>query len=840
MKTVTAAFKAAQADESAVAVRRISYKRRYWIEASKTYAWEAAWTTLGEDQIVAVSPITAKLDTDAVNEFKISNVTIQLKNADRRWSTYNPFGVFKKDTASPYYGYEPFWTKFKIETGYVVAGVDTYLPLFVGVAVEFQTDAYSDNVQISVQGLEALLQNANAENVSTLVTDETPSGTVNGTNKDFTTIQPGVGIVTLVTVDGFAKKAGSEYSLSQLDDTTLGAKITFATAPTGGQVVKVSYRYWKQNNKIESLVSDLLLEAGIGLGSQSIQTIIFPVGVQSNVNLTSQVDFLAGTHSKADLISSPGDIKVDRYASGNGKIIDNFSDGDYTASPAWTTALVVNDGSVGLSVVSGELRFNRTQPVDGAASAYVSSSDAVGAWQFKTRFSGDAPSGALSRTSMYFFFMASALNGGAMPARNFPSDGYMVLLSWSPSFGKTLSLIKMTGTTGTDLGSKSFSWNADTTYTIKVTRTSAGVITVYVDGVQHLQATDTTYNTATIAGFASDYDSTLGSYTCNHYFDDFTFTNRAVDATWESATIDLGSTPTAFDRATIVKALTGNATVTVYTKVSTDGISWDAYAQVGTDGTINSALKRYLMVKVVPAEDTVDNTTAVLNSITIPYSTTTTPVKLARFTGKTVYQAIQDLGAFANYEWGFTEAEVFFFRSKNAAQDVDETFDSGANLIDVAAINNGYDRVYHEVEAEFGAFKIVVGDDGSTHSGPLSRFGKRRFTVGNSDILISNDTDVATGIAIGLQAYLSRPRRTARLRTKLMEWVDLSDTVMVNYVDAPGDWWLGDTDVYLGQPDISLHGPEANTFYGVKAKVVGYRHDIENKISEFEVEEILQ
>lgn len=831
MKTVTAAFKAAQADESAVAVRRISYKRRYWIEASKTYAWEAAWTTLGEDQIVAVSPITANLDTDTVNEFKISNVTIQLKNSDRRWSTYNPFGVFKKDAASPYYGYEPFWTKFKIETGYVVAGVDTYLPLFVGVAVEFQTDAYSDNVQISVQGLEALLQNANAENVSTLVTDETPSGTVNGTNKDFTTIQPGVGIVTNVTVDGFAKKAGSEYSLSQLDDTTLGAKITFATAPTGGQVVKVSYRCWKQNNKIESLVSDLLLEAGIGLGSQSIQTIIFPVGVKSNVNLTSQVDFLAGTHSKADLISSPGDIKVDRFASGNGAVIDSFSDGDYTANPAWT--LTVSGGTP--SVVDGEFRARHTHLGAGYVIGLVANSGSVGVWKYKCRFSGSVPVGGIAFSTLTFGFLGNN-SGGLL------FGGYVVSLEWYSSGAKRLAIYKNDGSAyPTNLvAEKNFAWSASTDYYFKITRTSAGVISVYVNDTLQLQVTETTYSSGDSVQFTSGYSSSAGTFSADHFFDDFSFTNKSVDATWESATIDLGSTPTAFDRATIVKTLTGSATVTVYTKGSTDGISWDAYAQVGTDGTINSALKRYLMVKVVPAEDTVDNTTAALNSITIPYSTTTTPVKLARFTGKTVYQAIQDLGAFANYEWGFTEAEVFFFRSKNATQDVDETFDSGTNLIDVAAINNGYDRVYHEVEAEFGAFKIVVGDDGSTHSGPLSRFGKRRFTVGNSDILISNDTDVATGIATGLQAYLSRPRRTARLRTKLMEWVDLSDTVMVNYVDNPGDWWLGDTDVYLGQPDIHLHGPEANTFYGVKAKVVGYRHDIENKISEFEVEEILQ
>lgn len=840
MKTVSDAFKAAQAASTSVSLRRVSYKRRYWVEASKSYAWEGSWTVLPSSDIVAVSPVTAKLDTEAVNEYKVSNVTLQLKNADRRWAARNPFGRFAKDSGSPYYGYEPFWTKFKIETGYTVEGVDTYVPLFVGVAVDFQTDGYSDNCQISVQGLEALLINADAENVSTAVADETPSGTVNGTNKDFTTINPGVGVVSIVTVDGFAKTAGTEYTLGQMDDPTLGAKITFVTAPTTGQVVKVSYRYWKQNKSIESLVSDLLLEAGIGLGSQSINSVLFPVGINNTLTLTSQADFLAGTvQTKTDLLSSPGDIKINRLASGNGGIIDNFDDGDYTASPAWTTALSVNGGSVGLSVVAGELRFNRSQPVEGSASAYVSTTDAVGAWQFKTRFSGNAPSGFLSRTSMYFFFMSSALNGGAMPTKNIPSDGYMVLLSWDSTGNKSLGLIKMTGTTGTDLGSKSFSWSADTNYTIRVTRTSSGVITVYVDGIQQLQATDTTYTTATIAGFISDYGSTLGSYTCNHYFDDFIFTKKSIDATWESAVVDFGATPTQFGKADIVKTVTGAASVAAYTAGSTDGISFDSYSLVSSEGNVASALKRYMKVKLVLSEDSVDNTTATAHSFALQYKTTTTAVRLAKFTGKTVYDAIQDMGAFSNYEWGFDTSEVFFFRPKETSATVDQALASGTNLSDVSAINEGFDRVFHEVQAEYGTFKITVSDNGLFPSAPAPRFGKRRFTIGSADILIANDTDVATGIAIQFFEFLSQPRRTLKAKTKMMEWLDLSDTVSVTYRDAPGPWWLGDTDVELGDQANWLHGPEANTIDGFVGKVVGYRHDTENKVSEFDIEEIL-
>ena len=80
MKTVSTAFKDAQKAPAAVSMRRLSYKRRYWVEASKAYTWEAALTVLPENEIVSVSPITGKLDTDNLNEFKISNVNLVLKN----------------------------------------------------------------------------------------------------------------------------------------------------------------------------------------------------------------------------------------------------------------------------------------------------------------------------------------------------------------------------------------------------------------------------------------------------------------------------------------------------------------------------------------------------------------------------------------------------------------------------------------------------------------------------------------------------------------------------------------------------------------------------------------
>jgi len=377
MKTVSTAFKEAQKSTAAVSVRRVSYKRRYWVESSHAYTWEAAWTVLPEDQIVSVSPITGKLDTDKLNEFKISNVNLVLKNERRQWKAGKRGGYFGATTAYPD-GFEPYWTKFQIESGYDVAGTATYTPLFVGVATGFSTSAASDTIQVNVRGLEALLENANAENVSTLVSYEN-MGTGNGSNKDFTTVHPGVGIVKNVYLNGISKKPGTDYSISQTDEPTLGAKISFTTAPASGVVVTITYRYWKQNQKIEEIVADLLTEAGIGVGNRDISNVIFPTGVTQTHIIDTQGDWNAGTKTLVDVNRTPGDLKIDFLDSGNKSLLDNFNS---TLDPAWTTS-----GSAAIN--SSQFRIGNGS---GYSYAYRPNTHNVGYWEFKaTWVSGMGP-----------------------------------------------------------------------------------------------------------------------------------------------------------------------------------------------------------------------------------------------------------------------------------------------------------------------------------------------------------------------------------------------------------------------------------------------------------------
>ena len=108
MKAVSDGFKDAQALEYAKSHTRIYFKLRTWNSGSSSYQWDASWTELDKNLIVSVVQITAKLDTYRLNEFKISNVDLTILNANDSW---DPWG------GSIFTGKEPYWTKFKIETG---------------------------------------------------------------------------------------------------------------------------------------------------------------------------------------------------------------------------------------------------------------------------------------------------------------------------------------------------------------------------------------------------------------------------------------------------------------------------------------------------------------------------------------------------------------------------------------------------------------------------------------------------------------------------------------------------------------------------------------------------
>jgi hypothetical protein len=814
MKSVSQAFKEAIASDHPSVMREVSYKRRYWSQAVAAYVWESSWTTISESDVGGVSAITEKLDTERLNEFKASNITITVKNHDNRWREDNRAGLFGPDSTSPLYHYSAYWTKFRVRLQVRLAdGTDEYVTMFSGLAIEFNYE--SENVaQITVQGLESLLINAKAEEVSTRVVNETLTGTVNGSNTEFTTAQVGVGIVEEVSINGIKKKAGTQYNLSQMNEQSLSLKVTFTTAPTVGQIPRITYRYWKQDQTIEDLVEDLLDEAGIPSVDQIIDSVIFPGSITNTFIQESQADWLAGTLTRVEATSSPGDLKIDPFSSANSETLDDFTDGDYTASPAWT----VRSGSV--SVSSGKLsQSNARIRMD------TPSTRTCGYWAFT--FNRTSVS---SLDEMRFYFMAGAYNAGMTLWAN----SYFIRIYISGA-GTEVVLMKTIGTAASTIASSTQAPNPSGDKLVEVIRKSNGAFSVYYGGSLIISASDSSNSTGSFIGLEVN-SAGAGSITV----DSLKYPKESLTGEWISDSFDIGFTPTAFGLLLYLQTIVGSGSGTFYTRVSTDDATWDAWIEIADNGQVQSDLKRYLQVKWVPAASSTGTNDVTLHSLSMNYTTTSTTIAMANFTGKTVYQAIQGLGQFTNYEWGFTADEEFFFRSKRAQQDEDIIL-TRPLILKISGLKTGQDRVYSEVKATYGSFSSVLTAQGDSPEDPRAKFGDRVLEIDGGDILVNDDADIATGVAAIFFSDFSRAKRTFKATCKLLPQIDLSDVALVTFDQnqPPVPWFHGDESRSLGETVLNHYGAGNQLIAEMYAKVIGARHDPDNAISELDFEEVL-
>ena len=93
MKTLTPTFEAAQDKRNVHRFKEAEIKRRYWDSGTKEYKLEASATDL-TPYLIKINRIAWKLDTEALNEWKTSNVTLELNNADNYFDEANASGFW--------------------------------------------------------------------------------------------------------------------------------------------------------------------------------------------------------------------------------------------------------------------------------------------------------------------------------------------------------------------------------------------------------------------------------------------------------------------------------------------------------------------------------------------------------------------------------------------------------------------------------------------------------------------------------------------------------------------------------------------------------------------------
>jgi len=820
-KAVTAEFKEVQSRKAnKKAILQVKYKRRYW--TGSAYSYEAAWRTLEARDFGSIGEIQWSLDEPFLNKFKASNVSLFLNNADNQFvPTLNAPSFFEADAIATA-GYDPMQTLFQVAWGYVLDdGSKEFTGLFTGLATEYILSGSGAEVEVIVTGKEYLLESAEAAKVSNTFTQEATSPATGDSNElVFYTTSTGVGRVTEVRVGGVIQDQGTDYKIEDLDEYNVPAKITFTSPPPTGQAVDATGIKWLTNQKIEDLVELLLDEAGVV--DRNVQPVSFPAGVGGRRIWDTKADWDAGTvDPELDTTTEDGSVILNGLS-----IFDDFNDLSFSdGSPrTWTSPFVGSyTASPGYLSNSGQFQNSLATPA----------TQIVGTWECSMNFTP----GAMEQFWLPIF-TGSDINGGG---------GYGISIRNSV-VGTSVFFVRQSGQVSTSL--INFGLNTPSGWhTYRITRTAAGVFNVYFDGVFKGNVTDNTYTSSAYhmvwrkggyAGITARWDTIRTSPRVIQGANEFEATGQQVTDAHDTGV----GNPQTWGKLDRFETLDGDSTITYETRTSVDGFAWDAWLPIAIDGTINSAVKRYIQVRSTLTRSTDGLSTPHLERLVANFTIGNVVVVLANHGSEvSVFDMIEVYANIADYEIGFEGDGTFFFRAKTVAGApvLELTQENGIASIDEYRM--GYDRVINVGQVKYGAYFNEYDGEAAGEASPTSeeRFGRLIRQEDLSGILLANDVNLAAARARSIYENNFLPRRRVRATCKMIPHLDLSDIVRISYFDHPlfretiwGDplqGWAGE------QPGFA--DPQNVLARDLDFKVIGLRFNPEDASCDLTLQEVL-
>ena len=441
-------------------------------------------------------------------------------------------------------------------------------------------------------------------------------GIGNGAQVDYTTTQPGVGKILRLWLDDDYTEQGNAYDVSQLNEATLGAKVTFKIFPAVGVRVIADYIYWYQNQTFKFLIEKILDE--VGITNRYIQDVVFPGGVEIEWEQTSQIDWEAGILTQANTTRYSGDIITE-----DNRIIsyrDTYSDTAGLYSPYSNYILSAIGGAWAHSFLAYKSAFVDNFQV------YIKGEDSFG-----------------------------------LP------DGTITMNLCADDAGKPGAILASVGGVLPPISTGIYEWKIFD-FTASNYRLVYGLkywITIYrvalTQGLLYISAgvEGTSEKHASVMQTGNWQDMLPLHFQYKYYYNPY--------YTWAShisQTLDMGVSVISYGKFTSVETL-NNGTAVYYTKSNTidsfpatwDVAEWDP---VDTFGNITSPLRRYLRVAVYFAPNysgggvtTSDINTPFISSYIIKYNLTEYKPSLANFTDNDGKSAIETIARLANYEMGF-------------------------------------------------------------------------------------------------------------------------------------------------------------------------------------------
>ncbi|PJB26490.1 MAG: hypothetical protein CO113_03340 [Elusimicrobia bacterium CG_4_9_14_3_um_filter_62_55] len=164
----------------------------------------------------------------------------------------------------------------------------------------------------------------------------------------------------------------------------------------------------------------------------------------------------------------------------------------------------------------------------------------------------------------------------------------------------------------------------------------------------------------------------------------------------------------------------------------------------------------------------------------IRLTTTTILITLANLgRGRSALSVVEEVARISDSEIGVNGSGAFFYRDKSVSPTPEITLDD-ENVLEVLDFNEGWDRVFNSIKAEFGDFRKIADSASEGDPAPTSerRFGTRSLPVGGGNLLFQRDVDLATAMAKRYFPRHKEPKRRLTLRVRWMPEVELGDRAL--------------------------------------------------------------
>lgn len=735
MRTVPEPIKLALADASLPIKKRLLLYRRKWNADTLKYALETKPIDV-TDLLIEAGSIKMALDTDEVDKWDASNVTLIFNNDLNCFKEGLTGGLFENTVL---WGSKVVYNIETAEKGSPTASIT----VFTGFV--YSSPVFRDNgnrLELTVTSSLDALEYVSAESFCLTKTDELATAVTSQNSKDqgkeFATAETGVGYVDEVKYGADFESAqtlsaGNDYDLSDTNEYTKPAVVKLKFTPTVGYKMWLSYRYWHKDMAIEDIVNALLNLTHISNRTIDVADFGKDNAVEyASFSKTENMNIMFGIDEQQKLRPL--------YPSGNSNSL----------------------ALTGQSLQSFTCRlptkgyFNMCSP-----DAYTQPYCSIGLYEDNTFQNGLQIFSSVSINGPYMAMVVSAVRNGRAETIRKEYDYLHAFIGFELVNNKirlyydhySFSAPYCSG----PVKYLEYDFNPPCSFfnyaSINGTPYIEGVIG-YTEsiGQPDLSNRQSFYNSI----FHSDKD---GIYNRKGIRFDCVLGNNGIR--WY--------------RLHANSSVVNNGKGQWYYSDSDDGFSYSSLTPIQLGDIIPSS-KQYLRIYY---RTTSDFGYEQFENASVSKLIGTTKIPLVNLTGLTVGEAIAQLAKMVSYEIGFNQNGTFFFRSRTGINTGMEL--SPKQIISLTNNAADIDTLANRVSVEFGNFKTTVDDntEGKPHPNSMDIYGIHEKTISDDNFIPADNVDISIAIAQANYRALSALGYTVQVDSIPFLELELGDKITV-------------------------------------------------------------